>query len=698
MGLVNPWLLFGLAALAVPVLVHLAQREEHRGQKFPSLMFLRRIPFDIKRRRRIRDRALLALRCLALAAVVIGFAAPEFDMKPNAASNPAGGRDVVILLDRSYSMSHPQRWQRAMDAAAERIDALASGDRAALVGFDYSARIDTELTADKALLHASLRRTEPGEGRTGYAAAFGAANHILARSNAQRHEIVLISDLQRSALDDSGALPLGDNVALEIVAVTGTVGANATIIDARLAPQQEGAVEDALLVRVQNTGDAPLLDAQLELTVDGRLTEARPLILDAGETRALTVPLVLAADRPTRVMLEVGPDALPADDRYYLVLASRRPVAVALIEPEHARAHQGVFLEEALRLARMPAVDVERLRLDEINETRLEPFDVVVLDDVPIAPGPIRDAVAAFVARGGGLLAIAGPSVGAAWPGESGGFLPQAHDANAVRADGGNGVELSAADHPLWNSPGLDRGDQLSAATVSMLRRMKPEAGDRVLARLGNGAPLLTERITGAGRALALGTTADPRWGTLALEPAFVPFAQASVAYLAGRAGWSNGYLAGDVVDLFRAAGQLGDSSGWRAYLSHGGAVVVETPSGIAERIERPGGAFFTARRAGLHEVHRVDGGGPSLPFAVNVSRAESVLTAAPAAEIERRIVRRARSAFLGGTGTAGVLDADPFGAARWLLVAAGVALIVESLLASRISRRRRLKAMESLG
>ena len=79
MGFMNPWMLTGLAALAIPVMIHLVQREDRSGQKFPSLMFIRRIPFETKRRRNIRDRLLLLFRCLALAAIAIGFAAPFFD-------------------------------------------------------------------------------------------------------------------------------------------------------------------------------------------------------------------------------------------------------------------------------------------------------------------------------------------------------------------------------------------------------------------------------------------------------------------------------------------------------------------------------------------------------------------------------------------------------------------------------------------
>ena len=62
----------GLGALAIPVLIHLIQRERKRVVEFPSLMFLRRIPYQSVRRRRIRDWLLLAMRLAALALIVLG--------------------------------------------------------------------------------------------------------------------------------------------------------------------------------------------------------------------------------------------------------------------------------------------------------------------------------------------------------------------------------------------------------------------------------------------------------------------------------------------------------------------------------------------------------------------------------------------------------------------------------------------------
>ena len=76
MSFLAPLFLLGLAALAVPVLIHLIQRERKNVVQFPSLMFLQRIPYQSVRRRRIRNWPLLLLRLAALALIVAAFARP----------------------------------------------------------------------------------------------------------------------------------------------------------------------------------------------------------------------------------------------------------------------------------------------------------------------------------------------------------------------------------------------------------------------------------------------------------------------------------------------------------------------------------------------------------------------------------------------------------------------------------------------
>src|ERR687897_3173604 len=107
MSFLSPLFFLGLGAIAVPILVHLIQRERTRVVHFPSLMFVQRIPYQSVRRRRIRHWFLLLMRAAAMALIVAAFARPFFPQGAAAALVAAGGsREVVVLLDQSASMGY----------------------------------------------------------------------------------------------------------------------------------------------------------------------------------------------------------------------------------------------------------------------------------------------------------------------------------------------------------------------------------------------------------------------------------------------------------------------------------------------------------------------------------------------------------------------------------------------------------------
>src|SRR4051794_23426985 len=121
MSFLTPLFLVGLGALAVPVILHLIQRERRNVVQFPSLMFIRRIPYQSVQRRRIRHWLLLALRLAALALLVLAFGRPFFRRTEVSAAGNTGAREVVVLVDRSYSMGYGDHWQKAVAAARNAV-------------------------------------------------------------------------------------------------------------------------------------------------------------------------------------------------------------------------------------------------------------------------------------------------------------------------------------------------------------------------------------------------------------------------------------------------------------------------------------------------------------------------------------------------------------------------------------------------
>ena len=162
MGFLSPLVFLGLATLAVPVIIHMIQRERKDVVEFPSLMFIRKIPFHSFRRQRIRHWFLLSLRCLAIALLLAAFARPFF-RAPALAAVTSGAREVVILLDRSYSMAYGDRWDRAKTAARDVMATLAPDDLATVILFDSG--LESSPPLDDGSCHAE--RSHRGRGAGG---------------------------------------------------------------------------------------------------------------------------------------------------------------------------------------------------------------------------------------------------------------------------------------------------------------------------------------------------------------------------------------------------------------------------------------------------------------------------------------------------------------------------------------------------
>src|ERR1041385_498681 len=198
MSFLSPFLLVGLGTIAVPIIVHLIQRERKRVIEFPSLMFVQKIPYQSVRRRRIRHWSLLLMRCAALLLIVAAFARPFLKQGVIAAAAVGGTREIVILLDHSASMGYGDHWQKAKDAAHQAVSSLSNNDKATLVLFSRNAEESMRATSDRARLDVAIDNAKVDADSTRYGPALKLAESILLRSTARRRDAVLISDFQRA--------------------------------------------------------------------------------------------------------------------------------------------------------------------------------------------------------------------------------------------------------------------------------------------------------------------------------------------------------------------------------------------------------------------------------------------------------------------------------------------------------------------
>ncbi len=132
MTFLNPFVLFGLVAAAIPIIIHLLNLRKLRTVEFSSLKFLKELQKTKMRRVRIRQLLLLLLRTLIVVAMVFAFSRPALR---GSLAGVAGGHattTMVILLDDSPSMTvRDERgvlFNQAKDAAERLIGLAKDGD------------------------------------------------------------------------------------------------------------------------------------------------------------------------------------------------------------------------------------------------------------------------------------------------------------------------------------------------------------------------------------------------------------------------------------------------------------------------------------------------------------------------------------------------------------------------------------------
>jgi len=97
----NPWLLFGLGAVAIPIIIHLINRRRAFLYPFAAIEFLLRSQRRIAARFHLKQILLLLVRCAAVAALCGALARPilsRIGVTPVATHEPTS---LALVVDNS---------------------------------------------------------------------------------------------------------------------------------------------------------------------------------------------------------------------------------------------------------------------------------------------------------------------------------------------------------------------------------------------------------------------------------------------------------------------------------------------------------------------------------------------------------------------------------------------------------------------
>ena len=681
MGFFSPWFLAGLAALSLPVYVHLLRRHTTTPRPVSSLMFFERGTQSSVRHRRLRYLLLFSLRALLVLLLVLAFAQPFLKRTTAAASD----RLMVIAIDDSFSMQAGTRLADAKQQALSLLATRRATQRAQIVVLADQMQMLTQPIADAAALQAAISTIQPSDAHSSFG-ELGRGMRALAESVHTPIDLHLFSDMQQSNMPGNFAdMVLPGNVSLLLHPAASALVPNWTVESVKAPAQLTDPKKSHVLAVIAGHG-TPAATRTASLVIGDKTAATKRVEVPADGRAAVEFDSLDVPYGSSRCAVRIdSADAFQADDVSFFAVKRADPERVLFVH-QSTDTRSPLYFGTALASAAQGSFVLQPISVEQTADVDPSRYAFVVLSDVATLPQIFENSLLHFVESGGSVLLAAGagearaqrlPVVGK--------MVGEGH----FYARGG-GSFASAGDLDA-SHPAVESASGLADTKFFYASSLQPPgdgAHTRILARLADGSPLLLDQTIGQGHALIFASGFDNVTNDLPLQPAFVPFVDRIARYLAGVEQASGG----KVVDTFV---QLRSPSSSAAGPSHGSPVEVMGPKGSRPlSLEQEATAqSFALTRAGFYQVRFANG--RNALIAANPDRRESDLQLIPADTLRLWSGSGAPETIADGAAGAVIHEEQrsTYGLWWWVMLVLLIAALAESIVASRYLGTQREEA-----
>lgn len=514
MNFANPNALWGLFALAIPLAVHLFSFRFTRRIFFSNVSLLREIKEESRSRRVLRERLLLVSRLLAITAMVLAFAQPQWGSK---ATNLAGMRHHAIFIDNSPSMtltgSEGMLLEQAREAARSIALAAKPDEKFQLLTHDLDPQSQRWLSREVFLQ--ALEEIEPSGRSQPAATLLQRQLDLIQSTGATVAQIYWLSDMQQANAGlEQLNVPAG--IGFQLLQLEPSEVANLYVDSVWLEqPVLRKGERARILFRVANGGAADASRVRIQLFVEGIQKGLATIDLPANGILTDTIDFTPDRSGNLQASLQLDDRVFPYDDTWYLQLPLKDSLPLLYIRPVQASPYiRALFKnDEFVYMQELP-----RLGLDY---NQLNKYSAFVLEGGDAASSGMYEALLKEVEAGASLFYLPEPGDDLA-------------DVQAVLA----GLQLgsvSGLEKGGWEVRRLEVQDrlfqetfsripeQLALPSVKQYFRYQPSAKERNLMQLNNDDVWLARHEHGAGNVTVLMSALSPEWSDFIRHALLVP-------------------------------------------------------------------------------------------------------------------------------------------------------------------------------
>ncbi len=399
MSFLYPQFLYGLAALSIPVIIHLFNFRRTKKIYFSNSSFLQQVKDSKSAKQKLKHLLIMLSRMLFLFFLILAFAQPFI---PSEEVDQQKGL-VYLYLDNSLSMSNQVANNlSAFDQAIQNVDRIVQSypddARFKLLTNDFSSPLRVFRSKNE-ILDMLTEVKQTGVHRS-FEEIWNRLHNQVSSASADWY---FISDFQKATFEDLETFSADSSQQYYFVPLAFNSTANVFIDSVYLkTPFLIANDQNSIVIRVRNTGDAPVKDLVITLAIDNKQVANAGVDLPAhGEALTeITLNFPLDGNNPAKLSFEEFPVSF--DNEFYFNLNLSQRVSVLEIKQEQ------VTTSIASVYGNKKLFDFSSFHVNNLDYSTVNQADLVVLNSVDQLPPSLIDRLTELIDTGTSMIVIPG--------------------------------------------------------------------------------------------------------------------------------------------------------------------------------------------------------------------------------------------------------------------------------------------------
>jgi len=399
MNFLFPTFLIGLAAIAIPIIIHLFNFRKYKKVYFTNVQFLKELKQESDSKSKLKEWLILAMRILAIACLVFAFAQPFI---PGKVKTIQGEKAISIFIDNSFSMEITNKkgtlLENAKQYATEIANTFNASDKFQLLTNDFEGKHQRLVSKEEFI--EQLNEVKISSATKSINDVIKRQQDFLQNSSFKNKRIFLLSDFQKNTSVISKS-DIDTIIAISFIPISSSEVNNVYIDSVWFeTPVQQFETQQIIHAIIINKSNKDIENGSLKLYINDTQVSLASFDVTAGNKKDVDISFKVKIKGINKGVLKIEDYPITYDDNFYFSFNAQTTIKALVINGKDTKT-AGNF--------RSLMQDDSLFIYKENNESLIDyslfaNTNIIILNEVVNITSGLTSELQKFVSNGGSVV------------------------------------------------------------------------------------------------------------------------------------------------------------------------------------------------------------------------------------------------------------------------------------------------------